>query len=271
MKRKFILSIVITVALMCVFAISAFAADITVDHINYTTSGTNAYFNANTPTDGTITELVIPEKITYDGVEYTVVGTTRVDGSWPTGDAIIDSVVSVTFPATVTSIDTHTFRLYGGLEYVEFKGAITTFNNAEFYDCKKLEEVKFAFPDSVEYIKGHIFYGCSSLTKITPMNNLKTIGTKSFYGSSIAYISDFSNVTTIEGEAFRGGNISGDICIPNLASIGSHAFRECRNLTSAKLGGTFTGLYNACFYGVHFFLEGYSSWLKRLAWKAGRR
>ena len=79
MKRKFILSIVITVALMCVFAISAFAGDIiTVDNIKYEiTSSSTVNFNANDPTDDTtLGTLIIPETITYNGVDYTVTGVT---------------------------------------------------------------------------------------------------------------------------------------------------------------------------------------------------
>lgn len=252
MKKKIFLFSLILSALMCVFAISALAADITVDHINYTTDGTNAYFNANTPTDGTIADVVIPEKITYEGVEYTVVGTARANSSWPSDDATINSVKSVVFPSTITSIAKHTFRLYKGLEYVEFKGEITTFNDAEFYQCTALNEVKFAHPDSVITLKQYTFSGCSALEKINPLNNVVTLGQQAFFGcSNLEYVTDFSDVTSVGAEAFRDGNLSGDVYIPNLTSIGSHAFRECHNLTSAKLGGSFTGLYNACFYNCY--------------------
>lgn len=249
-KRIFLFTLVLSI-LMCVFAISAFAANITVDHINYTTSGTKAYFNADIPTDGEITELVIPEKITYDGVEYTVVGTTRADGNWPTDDAVINSVISVTFPATVTSIDSHTFRQYKGIKYVEFKGEITTFNNAEFYECSALEEIKFAYPDSVVNLHQYNFYGCEKLATISPLNNLVKIGSNAFRKVPATFITDFSDVTTIGEWAFCDSGITGEFHIPKLTSISSHSFRECHNLTGIRLGGTFTALYNACFYNCY--------------------
>lgn len=251
MKKKLLIFALILSALLCVFAISVFAADITVDHINYTTNGTKAYFNANTPTDGTITELVIPEKITFEGVEYSVVGTTRIDGNWPTEDTLINSVVSVTFPATVTSIDTHTFRQYKGLKYVEFKGEITAFNDAEFYECTALEEVKFAYPDSVVNLHQFTFTGCEKLATISPLNNLVKIGPSALRDVPATYITDFSDVTTIGEWAFCDSGITGKFYIPNLNSISSHAFRECHNLTGIKLGGSFTALYNACFYNCY--------------------
>ncbi len=253
MKKKIFLFSLVLSALLCVFAISAFAGDIiTVDNIKYEIkSDSTVYFNADDPTDDTtLGALIIPETITYNGTDYTVTGVRR-GGSWPDNNEYINSVIKVELPATVTSVPNHIFRNYKGLTYVKFLGEVSTFNNAEFHQCTALEEVVFAYPDSVKDIKQHVFYGCTSLTKITPMNNLVTIGYRSFHSCPVSYISDFSDVTSIEEDAFRNGNISGDIYIPNLTKIGSHAFRECHNLTGVKLGGTFTGLYNACFYNCY--------------------
>ena len=142
-KRIFLFTLVLSI-LMCVFAISAFAGDIiTVDNIKYEiTSSSTVNFNADDPTeDTTLGTLIIPETITYDGVDYTVTGVTR-GRSWPDDNEYINSVIKVELPATVNSVPEHIFRNYKGLQEVKFLGNISSFNNAEFYQCTALTKVE---------------------------------------------------------------------------------------------------------------------------------
>ena len=94
--------------------LAAHAASITVDGINYTTSGTKATVakytivkaTADTPADTTFYkgDIVIPETITHDGVVYTVVATAA--------NSFLDcrELTSVTLPATCVTIARNTFK-----------------------------------------------------------------------------------------------------------------------------------------------------------------
>lgn len=245
MKKKIFLFSLVLSALMCIFAISAFAANITVDHINYTTSGTNAYFYATDPTDGTlIEEITLPEKITYQGVEYNVVGTNRTESNnWPTDNTEINAIKKVILPATINTIANHTFRNYKGLEYVEFKGTITTFNDAEFYSCSALKEVKFANPDAVTKLGGYTFTSCSSLEALPLFNSVTVIGNNVFqYCSKIPEIAIPDCLTYIGSYAFNGTTCftGADIVIPSgVTAVGAFAFQGVQ-IKSVKLSNIIT-------------------------------
>ena len=228
MKKKILLTLLVVMMLVCALAISASAADITVNGINYKTSGTTATFNADNPTDGTVTELVIPETVTHEGVTYNVTGVSR-GGSWPSDNAIINSVVSVVLPATVNSVPSHMFRNYMGLKSVTIKGAVTSFNNAEFYHCYALEEVILKQPSVFTKVGGNVFEGCKELTTFDIPSTVTNVGNSAFYGCT---------------------KLTGVVNLPNLTYLGSSGFRGCAALTGVTIGGaTITSIQSHCFYG----------------------
>lgn len=231
MKKKVLIFALILSALLCVFAISAFAGDIiTVDNIKYEiTSGSTVNFNANDPTDNTaLGTLKIPETITYNGTTYTVTGVTR-GKSWPDKNDYINSVIKVELPATVNSVPEHIFRNYKGLQEVKFLGNISSFNNAEFYQCTALTKVELANPTAFTKIGGSVFYNCSNLVTFEIPQT----------------------VTVVDGDAFRDcKKLTGDINLPNLRTLGGSAFRGCASISSVKIGGTISGVSNHSFYGA---------------------
>ena len=228
--KKVLLTIAIVAMLVCAFAVVANAANITVDNINYITDGTNASFNANSPTDSTtLGELIIPEKFTVDGVEYTVTSVTRGGSPWPDNDEYINSVTKVVLPATITSVPSHIFRNYMGLKSVTIKGAVTSFNNAEFYHCYALEEVILEQPSVFTKVGGNVFEGCAKLKTFAIPNSVTVIGDSAFYGCTA---------------------LTGVVNLPNLTYLGASAFRGCAALTGVTLGSaTITSIPSHCFYG----------------------
>ena len=81
------------------------AASITVDGINYTTKNDGTATVAKYSTGNNYSgNIVIPEKIVYEGVEYTIVGTAA--------NAFVDCVdlTSVTLPATCVTIGRNAFK-----------------------------------------------------------------------------------------------------------------------------------------------------------------
>lgn len=228
MKKKILFTLLVVAMLVCALAISASAADITVNGINYKTNGTTATFNADNPTDGTVTELVIPETITHEGVTYNVTGVSR-GGSWPSDNAIINSVQKVTLPATVKSVPSHIFRNYKGLTEVTFLGEISSFNNAEFYYCTALTKVTLTYPNNLTKVGGNVFEGCSKLTTFDIPSTITHIGDSAFRDCKL---------------------LTGEVNLPNLTYLGSSGFRGCAALTGVTIGSTtVTSIPSHCFYG----------------------
>ena len=102
--------------------------------------------------------IAIPEKITYDGVEY-----------------------------SVTSIGYRAFYGCNGLTSVTIPNSVTSIGNSAFYGCSGLTSV--TIPNSVTSIGYRAFYGCNGLTSVTIPNSVKIIGINSFNGcNNLVYV-----------------------------------------------------------------------------------
>ena len=99
------------------------------------------------------------------------------------------------------------------------------------FDTVGEHTVKFELADSVTYISGSVFYGCTKLTAVTIPDSVISIGTYAFGGcSSLTSITIPDSVTSIGG-AFSGCTKLTSITIPNsVTSIGGGAFGSCWSL-----------------------------------------
>ena len=137
-------------------------------------------------------EVVIPEKFTYEGVEYSVtcIGDYAFEiCSGLTSVTIPNSVTtvgkyafsgcsgltSVTIPKSLTTIEEWAFARCSSLTSVTIPNSVTTIGDSAFRECSGLTSV--TIPNSVDHINGYAFYGCSGLTSVT-------------IGSSVRYIDD---------------------------------------------------------------------------------
>ena len=93
--------------------------------------------------------IIIPEKVTYNGIEYSV----TLIGDYAFSDC--NNLTSITIPNTVTSIGGYAFS-----------------------DCDNLTSI--TIPNSVTSIGYYAFYNCSSLTSITIPNSVTSIGSSAF-------------------------------------------------------------------------------------------
>ena len=118
-------------------------------------------------------EVVIPEKFTYEGVEY-----------------------------SVTSIEKSAFRGCSGLTSVTIPNSVTSIGEYAFRGCSGLTSV--TIPNSVKSIGGNAFYNCSGLTSVTIPNSVTSIGSEAFWGcSGLTSVTIPNSVTCIEIYAFR--------------------------------------------------------------------
>lgn len=201
--------------------------------------------------------VIIPETVTYDGIEY-----------------------------KVTSIERSAFYNCTDLSSVTIPSSVMSIEGYVFYGCSNLTTVKI--PNSVTSIGEQAFYGCSSLTSITIPSSVKSIGFWAFKicrGLSAVYISDIAawcntsfggsesnplyyashlyigeaeiknlvipnGVTKIENYAFIYCKSLISVTIPNsVTGIGEYAFRGCSGLTSVQISNSVTSIGGHTFDG----------------------
>lgn len=204
-------------------------------------------------------ELVIPDKI--NGI--TVTG---IDWGGYAGD-----FVTVTVPASVTSIGEFAFMSYGDLGAVYFLGAAPTFADNSFDQgiiifCPENLEAEYVaaltaagypswyyelYPELASTIKDEFevdaigkitkYNGSGGTVTISPTIGGKTItaiGSNVFNGKGITSLTLPSTLTTIGANAFANNTGLASITIPeSVTGIGAFAFSGCTSLAEVKFDG----------------------------------
>ena len=119
-----------------------------------------------------ITAAIIPEKVTYDGMEYAVTSIEEYALSFCT------SLVSVVIPCSVTSIGDGTFGNCTGLVSVDIPNSVTSIGDNAFCKCTSLAYADI--PHSVTSMGRYAFWGCSSLASVVIPNSVTSIGEGTF-------------------------------------------------------------------------------------------
>ena len=175
----------------------------------------------------------------------------------------------------VTSIGANAFRGCTGLTSVTIPDSVTSIGKSAFYNCTGLKEViynakaitdgsyafqgvgtaavgmKVVFGKSVEKIPSNIFYNCESLTSVTILDSVTSIGDWVFSGcAGLTSVTIPDSVTSIGDYAFRGCTGLTSVTIPDsVTSIGKSAFYNCTGLTSVTIGNGVTSIGDYAFCG----------------------
>ena len=137
-----------------------------------------------------ITAAIIPEKVTYDGMEYAVTSIEEYALSFCT------SLVSVVIPCSVTSIGDGTFGNCTGLVSVDIPNSVTSIGDNAFMGCESLASVDI--PNSVTSIGDNAFCKCTSLAYADIPHSVTSMGRYAFWGcSSLASVVIPNSVTSI--------------------------------------------------------------------------
>ena len=192
--------------------------------------------NGDTYYSGSVT---IPEKFTYDGVEYSVtsIGNNAFSGC---------GLTSISIPNSVTSIGNNAFSGCG-LTSISIPNSVTSIGNYAFQNCSSLTSV--TIPNSVISIGYMVFYGCSGLTSVTIPNSVTRIGEWFFqYCSGLTSVTIPNSVTSIGDYAFENCSSLTSVTIPNsVTSIENYAFQNCSSLTSVIIGSSVTSIEQRAF------------------------
>ena len=185
--------------------------------------------------------VAIPEKITYEGVEYSVtsIGDRAFNGCL--------GLTSVTIPSSVYAIGKNAFGNCKALTSITIPNSVTTINSGAFFDCSSLTSV--TVPNSVNVIGNSAFGNCKALTSITIPNSVTTINSGTFISClGLTSVSIPSSVKVIGGNAFAFCKALTSITIPNsVTTINNGAFEECSSLTSITIGNGVRYIYNTAF------------------------
>ena len=180
--------------------------------VSYRGGATRSYLNGYTGS------VVIPEKVTYNGMEYPVTSIGKSAFSGCSG------LTSVDIPNSVTSIGDDAFAYCSGLTSVDIPNSVTSIGSEAFSGCSGLTSVDI--PNSVTSIGDDAFYRCSGLTSVDIPNSVTSIGVFAFSGcSGLTSVIIPNSVTSIESSAFyECYNIKSLTIGTGVLSIGSNAF-----------------------------------------------
>ena len=139
--------------------------------------------------------IVIPEKVNYNGVLYTVTSI---------GDSAFyncPDLTSITIPNSVTKIEYEAFAFCRGLTSITIPNSVTEIGDRAFQGCTGLTSI--TIPNSVTEIEDSAFEGCTGLTSITIPNSVTEIGYYAFQDcTGLTSITIPNSVTSIRGSAF---------------------------------------------------------------------
>ena len=267
MKTKSLLNALFLALLMVITGmIKLHAQTFTVDNLIYSINGDGVSVTLTGPSNGNSYsgELIIPESVTYEGINLAV---TAIDT-----DAFADCTGLsglLVIPHTLTYLGNHAFEncsgidsLYiecggelgnnifqncSGLKYLELSDTVTPFGAETFVGCTELETIIVGtgniYYDSrdncnaiIRTSSNNLILGCKNT--IFP-NTITGIANKAFYGCTglTGELVLPNSVTTIGANAFTNcTGLTGELVLPNsVTTIGADAFTNCTGLTGSLI------------------------------------
>ena len=208
--------------------------------------------------------IVIPEKVSYNGVDYTVTSMTdyAFQSTAITGITLPESLTSwgeycfwwsklesIVVPKSVTSLPASCFHGCENLKSVTLHDGITSIGGSCFKGCTSLESI--TLPSGITNLEAETFYNCSALKSIELPGGITSLGSDCFYGcTGLTSVTLPESVTTLGKDCFNGCTGISTINLPNsITSMGNYCFRDCNKLESVTLPNSMTTVPFGCFYG----------------------
>ena len=180
------------------------------------------------------------------------------------------NIKSVSFPSTLTSIGTYSFKETGvskielpdnitrigtssfsdssNLVAVEWNNTISDIPDGTFTNCVQLES--FAFPEVITKVGKEAFSGCSALKDIKWNEIIKQLGKEAFMNcDALKEILLPDSIESIGDGAFRDCETLTTIKIPNSEmNLGSNVFYNCDSLAAIIIPDSVTSIGSSIFY-----------------------
>ena len=188
-------------------------------------------------------DIKVPEKITDDGVEYTVTALGDECFSYCSG------LTSITIPSSVTRLGYSCFEDCTALTSIDIPSSVTSLGSSCFSRCTGLRSIDI--PSIVTSLPDMCFYDCTGLTSIDIPSSVTSLGDNCFnLCTELRGIDIPSSVTSLGDGCFYGCTGLRSIDIPStVTSLEDGCFYGCTGLTSIDIPSTVTSLGKQCFYG----------------------
>lgn len=186
--------------------------------------------------------IVIPKKVTYEKVTYTVTAV----GAY----AFYRSrhMTSVRLPESLTEIGAHAFQECTGLTSFDFPESLTYIGFAAFSHCEGLKAIRL--PNSLSSLDTHAFASCIKLKTVILPSSLTQIPESMFSQcSDLTYVDFPESLISIDRSAFYGCESLISLVFPSsLISIEDEAFFRCYGLKSLTFPKSLKSIWGKAFY-----------------------
>ena len=191
-------------------------------------------------------DIVIPESISYDENNYSVVRATN--GAFQNTD-----ITGITLPNSITSLGNSCFKLCNKLTSVKLPDNITSLGDETFMTCSKLSSINIT---NTLTSLGEFCLAFCNITKLTLPNSITNLGNNCFQScENLETITLPQNITNLPAYCFHDcKKLSGITLHEGITSLGESCFEGCSSLTSIKLpksinkitGSIFTSCFENC-------------------------
>ena len=161
-------------------------------------------------------EIVIPEKVEYEGIEY------NVTSIYPQAYMDHTEIKSVVIPSSVKSINYQAFQGCTNLTSVTIPKTVNFIGPTAFAKCSLL--TSFDIPDSLKIIYEYTFKDCIRLVDASIPKSVTEIKSNAFHNCKLSSVTIPDSVTRIETSAFNGCQLSSVVVPKTVTYIGGSAF-----------------------------------------------
>ncbi len=174
--------------------------------------------------------------VSFDELQYfTSLSTLNGANSNSTGEFNgCSSLVSITFPSSLTTIGGHAFYGCSSLESV-WGGNVTYFGYGCFRECSSLLDIDISHATQVY---GYAFYLTDLSGKEISMPNLTRFDALAFTGSNISKVLNLGSITSLPDHSYGAGPFSSctsltQVTLPSTCgTINRYSFSGCTSLTT---------------------------------------
>lgn len=229
--------------------------------------------------DNSIGEVSIPETVSYNGKDYSVLSigdeaffscqsltTITIPGSVRSignmAFSYCESLTSIIIPSSVEAIGERAFSSCygltminvdeGNIHYKSIDGVLFDFDVTTLIQCPiGNSRTTYEIPNTVTSIGIAAFFHCESLTSVAIPESVTSIRDYAFYSClGLTSVSIPSSVVSIGDNAFAWCYGLTSVSIPNSVTfIGGYAFSNCDGLTSVTIPKSVTSIGEMAFSG----------------------